>query len=513
MNGDCTAGADLGRFILWMMVVFGTAAAIVAMAYVMPRPEADLAALASLSPAAGAPYDITPAQDMRDVKAPRLPDIRGDTVDAVRAALPSVSAGTVGVREVGDLALGIRRDIHLFAERQQRYNPQAIVIETGTYDLPALLDAVKNPALLARGKDGDYRLRAPLMIAKGAGLVIGDRARLFLDRGDGALIANFGRLDIVGAQVAGWDYAKGGPASFTDHGDFRPYIVSLCGSAMNLAGSRFAHLGYFDTKSYGITYTSCDDIIYGTEDHTGASGCVIGNRFDDMYYGFYSFESGGIRVVGNQYIDNVVYGIDPHDRSKNLIIAKNIVRGAKQKHGIILSRDVSDSFIFDNISEGNAGAGLILDRASRHNVVANNILRGNGGDGLAFYESGDNLSYGNSLSDNAGSGLRIRNSQGIVSRGDVISGNQKGGVQAYAIDLIAAGAQRNVSIDPYDQVAGADIAMAEITGNRKADFTLRDVNDIRIGPVKRFNAPPKFIAGDIEIKDMPEGGVAIRRAD
>lgn len=497
------------RFILWVCFVFGLGA--LAAAATLRPPEA--ATFAALSPAAGTPYEITPLETIRAIKPPALPDIGNDTVANVRAGIPALQPGNVVVRDVSSLTLGIRRDIHLFAERQQRFNPQAIVIESGIYDLPALFDALSNSAFVARGKAGDYRLHAPLMIAKGAGLVIGDKTRLYLDKDDGALIANFGRMDIVGAQVAGWDFSKKGPAIFTGHGDFRPYIVSLCGSTMNLAGSHFAHLGYFDTKSYGIVYTSCDDIIYGSVERSGAAGRVIGNRFDDIYYGFYSYESNGIRVIGNNYVDNIVYGIDPHDRSKNLIIAKNTVRGAKQKHGMILSRDVSDSFIFGNISENNAGAGLILDRASTNNVISGNMLRGNGGDGLAFYESGNNISLDNVMTDNRGSGMRIRNSAGIVSRQDVISGNDKGGVQAYAIDLLANGATRDLDQDPYEQVTGADIAQAEMVENNAADVTIKNVHEMRLGDVKRFRAPSKFVAGDVTIKDDGPGGIFIQRAD
>lgn len=495
------------RFILWACFVVGLGALGAAATMRFPN----IVEPAALSPASGTAYEMTPLDAVRPVQKPILPGISPDTVASVRAALPSLSPGTVSVRDVGDLTLGIRRDIHLFAERQQRFNPQAIVIENGIYDLAALFDAVANPELLARNEGGDYRLHAPLMIAAGAGLMVGDKTRLYLDKDDGALIANFGRLDIVGAQVTGWDFAKEEPAVFTDHSDFRPYIASFCGSTMNLAGSHFSHLGYFDTKSYGIVYTSCDDIIYGRTDHTGATGRVIGNRFDDIYYGFYSYESNDIHIIGNEYVDNVVYGIDPHDRSKNLIIAKNTVRGAKQKHGMILSRDVSDSYIFDNISEDNQGAGLILDRASHNNVISGNILRRNGGDGLAFYESGNNLSYGNTMTDNRGSGLRIRNSTGIVSRHDVINGNDKGGVQAYAIDLLAAGAQRDITMDPYQQVTDADIVLTEMVANDKADITVKDVQEMRVGDIKRFRSPRKFIAGDVEIEE--NGAMVIRRAD
>lgn len=498
------------RFLMWLLAVMLVGGALASVPYVLPR---GAATLAKVSPAAGTPYDIFPLDEARSVARPALPDISRETVDSVRAFMPALTEGDVAVRSMEKMRLHAQHNVHLFAEWQNRFDPLMIVIESGVYDLAMLQARVNDPALLSHDGQGTYHLYVPLVVESGAGLVMGDNAHLRMGRNGGALIANFGRLDVVGARIEGWDLEAHAPAPFTGKHDFRPYIASLCGSEMNLAGAHFAHLGYFDVKAYGITYTSCNGRVYKTADHSGARGRVIGNRFDDIYYGFYSYESSHIKVIGNEYVDNIMYGIDPHDRSKHLIIARNTVRGTKLRHGIITSRDVSESFIFDNISEYNERAGMLLDRASVNNVIVGNILRHNRGDGMAFYESGHNVSYGNVMTDNGGYGMRIRNSAGIVSRHDVINKNAKGALQAYTVDLTSVGADRDFTIDPYERVTSADMAQAEMISNGKVDITLRDVEEVRLFELKRYQAPEKFMTGDLEMHANDMGNLVIRRKD
>src|SRR3546814_16913053 len=61
-------------------------------------------------------------------------------------------------------------------------------------------------------------------------------------------------------------------------------------------------------------------------------------------------------------LNNMIYGIDPHDYSRKLIIAFNSAYGAQKKHGIIGSRGVDDSYFIGNLAFGNHGTGMMLDR-------------------------------------------------------------------------------------------------------------------------------------------------------
>ena len=63
-------------------------------------------------------------------------------------------------------------------------------------------------------------------------------------------------------------------------------------------------------------------------------GVIADNSFRNMYYGFYSYEAENAALLGNEYRDNIVYGIDPHDRSRYLMIAYNTTYDTHKKHGV-----------------------------------------------------------------------------------------------------------------------------------------------------------------------------------
>ncbi len=488
------------RFMAWILVVITVPCIAVAAQHLQAREKILLSAQ---TPPDGS-YDISFTDEAPVADLPALPDISMETVDSVRAAMPAPAEGVIRTVESAAVVMEDAPDVSLFSRQQQRMSPRAIMIDSGVHTLEDLLTGVSDPSLFTREANGDYKLMAPLAIMSGGGLIVRDHEKLYMGADNGAFIINFGRLDIVGAHVLGWDFAHNRPSTFSDHDTFRPYLIAFCGGEMNLAGSSFSDLGYRQAKAYGIVYSSC--AREGNETlkaKGGATGRLVGNDFAGIYYGFYSFESSGIRIIGNRYSDNIIYGIDPHDRSKNLIIAKNVVSGTKIKHGIIGSRDVSHSFIFDNVSEHNGGSGLMLDRESRYNVVANNTLRRNAMDGMVFFESGDNIAYNNSMSDNRGVGLRIRNSENIVSREDAINGNAKGGIRAYALDLKTLDTGRDFSKDGFTMAASADIAQTELIDNDVADVTLYNVGRLRLSDVKRYQSPARFIDGDVDLADAP----------
>src|SRR3546814_5253813 len=94
-----------------------------------------------------------------------------------------------------------------------------------------------------------------------------------------------------------------------------------------------------------------------------------------MYFGFYSYEADRVALIGNEYRNNMIYGIDPHDYSRKLIIAFNSAYGAQKKHGIIGSRGVDDSYFIGNLAFGNHGTGLMLDRSEEHTSELQSLMR------------------------------------------------------------------------------------------------------------------------------------------
>jgi poly(beta-D-mannuronate) C5 epimerase len=409
-------------------------------------------------------YAIFIHTEGQEEERPALPDLSPYTVQNVESAIPKPSAGAVEIRDVRGLS-GLREftkmdgGIQRLRVAQQDANPVGIFIRHGHYDFPRLYAAVKASQFpdVIRKLDEKYLFRAPVLVGRGASLTLsGEHAEAYLLSAEqSAFIANSGELFILRATLTGWSEKDAAPARFQAMKAFRPFLVSWSGARMSIAGSRIESLGYQEGKSYGVTYSSCEPCLLETPGLPPATGVIVDSIFTDLYFGFYSFEAEGVAIVGNTYDGNVIYGIDPHDRSRRLVIAGNHVTRTRVKHGIITSRDVNDSWIFDNVSTGNNGSGIMLDRASQHNVVAGNLSSSNGGDGITFFESPNNLVYRNQVFGNRLSGVRIRNSWNLRFVGDQIAGNGRVPVEVYSADLSGSQQHRDLALDPYERKADA----------------------------------------------------------
>lgn len=442
------------------------------------------------------------SEQVKRIAPPKLPDITPYTVKAIKDKIPDVKAGSLVVENLETGYPVMRKQLAVFGEKQDRLDPLSIVIIDGVYDLDAVIKDVNDPSLIEKREDGTYVLYVPLFVRSEATLLIKEKETLLISADVGGLLSSFGKIFIYKATIKGWNINDDEPAKFKHMDDFRPYIASWCGSKLYIAGSDLSHLGYQFSKSYGVTYTACTDTLYRADyaHLPGATGWLIDNVFYDIYYGFYSYEADDVVILGNLYEDNTVYAIDPHDRSKNLIIAHNTTRGSKQKHGIIVSREVADSYIFRNLTENNNGSGIMIDRSSHNNIIAYNLSQYNGGDGLTIYESPDNISYQNTLIHNKSTGIRVRNSWDFVSQEDVISYNEKAGVQVYSLYLTPerGATYRDLELDPYVQKAGATIIDAEMVGNYKSNFMIENANTFKVLNPRMHKSPNNLFSGDLK---------------
>ncbi|HEV7415261.1 MAG TPA: right-handed parallel beta-helix repeat-containing protein, partial [Tianweitania sediminis] len=299
--------------------------------------------------------------------------------------------------------------------------PHYIAIKSGTVTLGQLLrDLPETRKRRFLEPSGDALLiRAPIIVLPGATLLMSgaEFGSYRLSAQSGSFIAVAGNLRIQDTEVLGFDENLNAPAHATeaDKAAFRPFITAWGGSNLKIGGSRIAMLGYDSGKAYGLTQSSGAAVQSLYNLGSGRPrGEIVDNSFENLRYGYYSYEADDVALIGNEYRDNIVYGIDPHDRSRRLVIALNTSYGAAKKHGIIVSREVDDSFIIGNVSLRNAGSGLMLDRLSQRNLIYANTSIDNGGDGLTFYESGCNLAAANHLANNARAGIKIRNSTDVT---------------------------------------------------------------------------------------------------
>lgn len=362
-------------------------------------------------------------------------------------------------------------------EQAARYqglpSPRIIVVQSGATTLGMIarqFRGTQDEDLIAI--EGDVlTLRAPVFVAPGARLVLSsmDVPTYRFSADAGAFVASAGDLEITDADIIGYDEKAKEPA-WSDKRrahHFRPFLLCWGDGRMNVAGSVLTALGYENSKSFGLSYSSGPIRVSELRDQAHAAGFVVDNVFRNSHFGFYSYEAENVHIIGNEYIDNVIYGLDPHDRTRKLTIALNTTYGTKVKHGIIISREVDESTIVGNLTFGNAGSGIMLDRDSSNNIVHANSAFNNEQDGITLFESSCNLMTANHLLANKRDGLKVRNSFDIGVYGNRIETNGGAGVNAYVANLLEtkSGETRDFKMDPYDPVTSMSLRRNLISSN------------------------------------------------
>lgn len=413
-------------------------------------------------------YTVTAApSEPLHLEPPQLPDLSGYTAEAVEKKIDRSKRGQARVeRMVQQQPLkeftGGQNRLAEWVKRQ-RQMPQAIFINDGYVNLADLAGKLPKTAL-EQTEPGVFIARLPIVVNQGATLEIdGTVKELRLSQDRGSFLVNDGLLFVRDSKLSAWNEARGEPAWYKTPNEFRPFLISWGGAEAYLVNSTFHSFGYNASKAYGISISQYSPGMDKTMKRPRPKGWVIGSTFIDAWYGFYCYEADDLVVRGNTYKDNIVYGIDPHDRSHRLIIAENTVHGTRKKHGIIVSREVNDSWIFHNRSYDNHLSGIVLDRNSERNLVAYNEVYRNKSDGITLYESGDNLIYGNQVLANLRHGIRIRNSVNIRLYENLAAGNQLIGVYGHIKDL--SNTDRNIDLDPFDTKVSLIVVGGKLAGN------------------------------------------------
>jgi parallel beta-helix repeat protein len=172
--------------------------------------------------------------------------------------------------------------------------------------------------------------------------------------------------------------------------------VSVWGDGrLDAVDARFEDLGFFHGRLSGVALTSPVGGAHPT-------GRLTRSDFVHNYFGAYSYEARNVAWIGNRFLDNVVYGLDPHDDSDGFLVQGNLASG-NGRHGIIFSRLCDHNVIRDNVSEHNGWHGIVLDDGktgdgpSNGNRVVGNVVRDNGKVGISLDGSGANQIYANRI--------------------------------------------------------------------------------------------------------------------
>jgi parallel beta-helix repeat protein len=347
-----------------------------------------------------------------------------------------------------------------------RYDAAAnrLVLAAGTgVTLPALAGAVDDPAALREVAPGEWLLGADLVVQGGAELRIAapDVRWLQLSSDAGrfvSLTALGGRLDVSGTCVTSWDTAQG--RVDTEPGDGRSFLLARDGAQMTIENAELHHLGHGDVESYGLSWRTA-----------GTGGAITDSIVSHLYYGLYTYEVDGLQVIGNEFRDNVLYGIDPHTGSTGLRIEGNTVHD-NGKHGIILAEDCTDSVIRDNVVYRNRHHGIVMYQGSDRNLVEGNETFGNTAQGININESSDTTIRDNQVYDNGEAGVGVAQlSQDTVVEGNQVRGNGNDGVRVVSEaagttvrgNVLAENTRYGVYVDSTGAV---DVTGNTVVGNR-----------------------------------------------
>ncbi|MCK6186383.1 MULTISPECIES: mannuronan 5-epimerase AlgG [unclassified Pseudomonas] len=427
-----------------------------------------------------------------EMAKPALPDLSGYTAAAIEKKIVRAKPGKISIRRMmqEDALKDFIGGDNKMAEWVVRQHgiPQAIFIDDGYMNLKDLLGKVPKQ-YLSETSPGVFLAKLPIVVGRKGILEIDKKTQeLRLSQQAGSFLINDGQLFVRDTRITGWDEKANGPALFKSPKEFRPFLLAWGGTETYIANSKMASFGYANSKSYGVSISQYTPNMAKVLKRPEPTGWIIDSEFSDMWYGFYCYETTGFVIKGNTYKDNIVYGIDPHDRSHGLIIADNTVYGTKKKHGIIISREVNDSFIFNNRSYDNKLSGLVIDRNSVNNLIADNEIYRNHTDGITLYESGDNLLWGNKVISNRRHGIRVRNSVNIKLYENTAMANGLTGVYGHIKDLTDT--DRDIALDPFDAKVSLIVVGGELAGNGSGPLSIDSPLSIELYRVSML-APTK----------------------
>jgi len=399
---------------------------------------------------------------------PKIPDLTGYTRRASERHIDRSKPGTVSIAPLLDepgfkaLTTAVGQGLRELALRQKG-GLRTIVVEGGYVELSQFTRSLPKEFFEESG-ESSYIARLPILIRHGAVLQIGPGARqLRLSQERGSMLANEGTLFVIGSEIIGWNETQRAPARFRDKHEFRPFIVGWGGSRTYIAESRIAHLGYASTKSFGLSLSQYGELTIQRKAWPRPTGWVLNSQIEDLWYGFYSWEADDVVLRGNRFHDNIKYGIDPHDRSRRLIIAENDVSGTREKHGIIISREVNDSWIVGNRSHDNKLSGIVLDRQCSNTVIAHNLTFRNGSDGIVISESSHNILWSNLSTGNRHHGIRLRNSLDVRIQDSSAIANGLAGIYGVSRDLSQT--DRDLKEDPYEEALTLSVVGGQLSAN------------------------------------------------
>ena len=365
-----------------------------------------------------------------------------------------------------------------------------IVLYNGVYSIDYLYKFLNKKSLIDRIDNKTYAVKVPIYIAPNASLVINNKTVLLETNPKPIFIIYNGNLYINQSNIFAWDMInkRVSPRKKFSYKEAlllgiqqpRPFLLGMADSKSVFLNSDFNGLGFHDkSATYGISLIKItsqsftNNIISSWIKQNEPNGVFIGNTIHNNMFGFYTHNAKNVILAGNYFYNNLIYNIDPHDYSSNLIIARNIEKKAIFAHGIVLSRGVKNSFIAQNIALDNKGNGIMIDRSCSNNIIYNNLILRNELSGISLQESDNNTIQSNIIEYNNLDGVIARNSLNILIYKNKIISNGKDGIELL-IKNIDNTIYRNFARDPYHKASSATASQNRIKNNLNFQLSVKN---------------------------------------
>ncbi|MCL5073570.1 MAG: glycosyltransferase [Actinobacteria bacterium] len=222
-----------------------------------------------------------------------------------------------------------------------------------------------------------WYLKANLYISSGVTLILDKNQVEWLrmsssDKGYVILRGYNATVLINGVKITSWDESN---RTFDNNlNDGRSYILVKDGTRMDIYDSDLSYLGFptnpdLNSSPYGVSWRMSNGKL-GT---TLLTGEIINSKFHHNYFGAYTYGATGMIWRGNEFYDNIRYGLDPHDDSNGFLVENNkFYRNGT--HGLIFSKRCINNIIRNNISYGNKIHGIMLHEKSNNNIIEKNNI-------------------------------------------------------------------------------------------------------------------------------------------
>ena len=269
-----------------------------------------------------------------------------------------------------------------------------IIVSCNSANLSEIYSHLGNDSgLYKQDETGVWLLEANILIKNWATLYINSSDTQWLkissDGTNAFRITVNGTLRIDSTKITSWDNEKG------DYGQIdeeetrlpRPFIRIDSGATgtTDITNSEIAYLGYNGDRRSGLNY------------YAGNGSLISGNSIHDLWRGFYSKGIEGIVFENNRVFNNYEYGVDPHNKTSNMIIRNNTVYD-NGGQGIICSLDCFNIIIEGNRVYNNEGSGIMFSRGMNHSIARNNTIYGES-ECVFISSSHHNIVYNNTVHD------------------------------------------------------------------------------------------------------------------